>query len=191
MTAVKAHRGRPKGSGIDDQQKLVQISRLISADPRMKPTTAIKAIGVTDPSTIRRLRDKFTAGRSRPAGIPANPVNSQTPLAPTVRPAVLRVAALRLVEPTKRAEPAPQPDVIANLSSPSLMATTQPNQFPVAAMLFGFGLNAAAAIFEQQMLFAQSMMKLPPVREIVRSHLFLTEFMLSVARPSPGSRPTH
>ena len=59
MTASKARRGRPKGSGIDDQQRLVEIARAISSDPRLKPTTAIKAIGVTDPSAIRRLRDKF------------------------------------------------------------------------------------------------------------------------------------
>ena len=61
MTAAKAPRGRPKGSGINDQQQLNEIARLMRSTPRMKPTTAIKALGITDPSTIRRLRDKFNA----------------------------------------------------------------------------------------------------------------------------------
>ena len=62
---------------------------------------------------------------------------------------------------------------------------------PMAALLFGFGLNAATAFFEQQMMLAQSMMKLAPVRDLVRNQIAITEFMLSVARPSPGSRLTH
>ena len=52
-------RGRPKGSGINDSDRLAAIARLIDADPDLKPTTAIKALGVSDPSIIRRLRDKY------------------------------------------------------------------------------------------------------------------------------------
>lgn len=55
----KSRRGRPKGSGIDDTTRLETIARMLAADPNLKPTTAIKNIGITDPSAIRRLRDKF------------------------------------------------------------------------------------------------------------------------------------
>jgi hypothetical protein len=52
-------RGRPPGTGKNDTDRLLKIAALMAADPGLKPTTAIKQIGETDPSTIRRLRDKF------------------------------------------------------------------------------------------------------------------------------------
>lgn len=64
MALSKSSRGRPKGSGIDDQSRLRDIAALIDQDPNLKPTTAIRAIGVTDPSAIRRLRDKFNQFRA-------------------------------------------------------------------------------------------------------------------------------
>lgn len=59
MLEEKARRGRPKGSGIDDSARLDTIARLLAENPSLKPTTAIKSIGISDPSAIRRLRDKF------------------------------------------------------------------------------------------------------------------------------------
>lgn len=58
MSAVKAKRGRPEGSGINDRIWLRELNRLIRINPAVRPTAAIKALGITDPSTIRRLRDK-------------------------------------------------------------------------------------------------------------------------------------
>ncbi len=59
MPTDQARRGRPKGSGLDDTDHLRRVARMLEADPELKPTTAIKAIGISDPSTIRRLRDKL------------------------------------------------------------------------------------------------------------------------------------
>ena len=64
MSETRPSRGRPKGSGIDDRQQLGAIARLIASNPDLKPTTAIRAIGVSDPSVIRRLRDKFNVVRT-------------------------------------------------------------------------------------------------------------------------------
>lgn len=64
MSDTRPRRGRPKGSGIDDRQRLDTIARLIAANPALKPTTAIRSLGVSDPSVIRRLRDKFNAVRT-------------------------------------------------------------------------------------------------------------------------------
>ena len=61
MTATKPTRGRPKGSGINDRAILLSIAGLIVDNPTLKRTTAIKQAGITNPSTIRRLRDKFAA----------------------------------------------------------------------------------------------------------------------------------
>lgn len=59
MPETGTRRGRPKGSGIDDSDRLAAIARLIASNPQLKPTTAIKSLGVSDPSMIRRLRDKY------------------------------------------------------------------------------------------------------------------------------------
>jgi hypothetical protein len=58
MASATARQGRPKGSGIDDSQQLARIAALLAADPKLKPTTAIRPLGIEDPSLIRRLRDK-------------------------------------------------------------------------------------------------------------------------------------
>lgn len=55
-----ARRGRPIGTGLDDTGHLNQISDEMDKDPNITVTTAIKRIGVKNPSTIRRLRDKFS-----------------------------------------------------------------------------------------------------------------------------------
>jgi len=63
MSEYKARRGRPKGSEIDDSGQLRAIAALMRDDPDLKPTTAIRSLGISDPSTIRRLRDKFNSRR--------------------------------------------------------------------------------------------------------------------------------
>jgi hypothetical protein len=193
MTAPKARRGRPKGSGIDDQQRLIAIARVMTADPRLKTTTAIKAIGITDPSAIRRLRDKFnaTTAEGQPSRRPASATSAQS--------AAGRAAALIANEPIRRASavlPQPAPprmgtaaDVAA--SSKGVVKPANNDTIPVAATLFGMGLNAATAMLEQHMLLAQSVMKLPQVRDLMRNQIAFTEFMLTVANPSPGHRFAH
>lgn len=57
--APKIKRGRPTGSGIDDRIWLRELKRLLQLNPQSTPTTAIKALGITDTSTIRRLREKY------------------------------------------------------------------------------------------------------------------------------------
>lgn len=64
MLETVSRRGRPKGSGIDDSERLAAIANLLTAHPELKPTTAIKSLGISDPSTIRRLRDKFAEVRN-------------------------------------------------------------------------------------------------------------------------------
>lgn len=59
MTTRKRSRGRPKGTGIDDSKRLIAMALELASRPGMRPTTAIKALGITDQSTIRRLRDKY------------------------------------------------------------------------------------------------------------------------------------
>lgn len=63
MKRQPSRRGRPKGSGIDDSRLLREIAETIQEDPELRPTTAIKKMGISDPSSIRRLRDKFNSNK--------------------------------------------------------------------------------------------------------------------------------
>lgn len=63
MSDKQRQRGRPKGSGINDWERLLTIASLMEKNPKLKVTTAIKELGFTDPSVIRRLRDKFKANQ--------------------------------------------------------------------------------------------------------------------------------
>ncbi|MGE5266383.1 MAG: hypothetical protein ACM3L9_03365 [Deltaproteobacteria bacterium] len=88
MAQKSAARGRPKGTGLDDAGPLAAIGKMIAANPGMKPTTAIKALGITNPSAVRRLRDKYQqsiATPPRPAAIPASNVISLSTRAAVVQ----------------------------------------------------------------------------------------------------------
>ena len=65
MPTTSARYGRPKGSGVDDSRQLESLAALLAANPALKPTTAIRSLGVEDPSVIRRLRDKFRMDQAR------------------------------------------------------------------------------------------------------------------------------
>ncbi len=94
MQTAKRQRGRPKGTGINDRDTLMRIAEIVAANPALKPTTAIKQAGVTNPSTIRRLRDKFAEqgdqliaeARSRQTTSTAIP--AAAPVHPAVRPRI-------------------------------------------------------------------------------------------------------
>ncbi|HFB2048330.1 MAG: hypothetical protein HRT83_01670 [Hyphomicrobiaceae bacterium] len=64
LDKIKQRRGRPKGSGIDDWKRLSDIAFLIDSNSELRVTTAIKKLGFHDPSTIRRLRDKFKLNKN-------------------------------------------------------------------------------------------------------------------------------
>lgn len=107
--AEHATRGRPKGSGIDDSAQLAAIARLIDADPTLKPTTAIKALGISDPSVIRRLRDKYSemrCGSAAPvpaeAAEPRTLAHQQSNATSAVRPARAHAVAARSRAAAKR-----------------------------------------------------------------------------------------
>ncbi len=59
MLHASTRRGRPRGTGIDDSDRIARLDELLRVRPDLKPTTAIRLMGYSDPSAIRRLRDKY------------------------------------------------------------------------------------------------------------------------------------
>lgn len=84
MSEDKPRRGRPRGTGIDDSDRIARLAELIRVKPGLKPTTAIRAMGIADPSIIRRLRDKYSVYLRETE---AQVLNMPRAAAPAVRPA--------------------------------------------------------------------------------------------------------
>jgi hypothetical protein len=189
---MKSPRGRPKGSGKDDWSRLQQIAALIATNPALKPTTAIKRIGVTDPSMIRRLRDKFhlaeeelltTMRRAR-----ASTTSRQTPKRSSEAP--------RSGTPTPATEPAKKDHteqaarlVCATTCQPPVTAPTQTTPAPLGsfAALMGLSLQAAAVAVEQHYNLCQYALRSPPIEALVRQQLLITELFFTAASPHRSS----
>ncbi|MBI1386005.1 MAG: hypothetical protein GC150_13955 [Rhizobiales bacterium] len=129
MAEKKAKRGRPKGSGIDDSEMLAKIAAIMAADPEVKPTTAIKKAGITNPSTIRRLRDKFSqderklmkAAGGKPQRRKAAPAAAKKAAKPAAAPKVAAKAPA-----AKAAKAAPARKAAAKAPAPAAPAARKP-----------------------------------------------------------------
>ncbi len=114
MSDTPRRRGRPKGTGIDDSTTLRAITSLLAANADLKPTTAIRRTGVTDPSIVRRLREKLKLDQRTPASGPKLPplVPRRTAAASAPRPIAgftLEPTPRLSGEPARSANPAPAP----------------------------------------------------------------------------------
>lgn len=198
MLTEKPRRGRPKGSGIDDRAILREVATRISADPLLKPTTAIKAAGVSDPSSIRRLRDKFRhveaelrnqlggpiAEKKTPAPACVTTPVSATPRARPHAPlADQSIATPRPAEKSdalaaEAASPAPLP------ASPREHAAVQEGEaqrWLVAWM--SLGLATFNAVLQAQQMAAQHLLHLPPVAQALRQQVAINEMAMAICIP--------
>jgi hypothetical protein len=167
MPSDYARRGRPRGSGLDDRVQLRRIAELIEADPSLKPTTAIKAIGVSDPSTIRRLRDKLKAETN------GAPTASLRPAGGRERPPEGRLEARspeRLAR-RERAEAGASSGGLAQ-SVPTTMSEAQLSWF---AQWCAFGLYAVTTTVEAQMAVMDDLFRVPQVKSALRQQILLNE----------------
>lgn len=200
MHTIKPQRGRPKGSGIDDRGRLQQIASLMAVDPRLKPTTAIKAIGITDPSTIRRLRDKLRAMgddiRSLATAPPGD--TSQSALSASSPAALRSFASARLQEQIRRAEflSAPPPRLgpfdfdssVAGATDRTAAARTEGDDI-IASMahMLAMGLVNMCNLMQHQPDLWQNIMKSPALALSLRQQLILSEMLLD-AVPAKRTR---
>lgn len=219
MSETKTGRGRPKGSGLNDSAQLAAIAKLLANDPNLKPTTAIKMSGVSDPSAVRRLRDKLSANRagiadqisdpippdviatkvaetakaaSRPAVQPcAVPAGPQLKSKTEVKSKSVRKAAPPAAAPVaERTEPAERPAPPAKLAEALSVSTAAPQPADWLASLGSMGLSAFAASFEFQLAFFGQALRLPPVSVALKQQLLLNEMTLAFCLPASESTRT-
>lgn len=219
MSDLKPRRGRPKGSGIDDSARLRSIAALMSAEPGLKPTTAIKRIGVSDPSIIRRLRDKFHACKaelmaelhgaaqsSAPRPAPAMRAKSEVNAEKVERAfnnakslanataapcaAATDAASVKHSELAKGTAPA-KPAAARSAKSPTPRKDELPRQEFDAwlATMCGLGLQAISQAFETQLTLLAQFVRLPQVALVMRQQVALNDYALALG--SSGARSRH
>lgn len=165
MPSHATRRGRPRGSGLDDRVQLRRIAQLLEADPALKPTTAIKAVGVTDPSTIRRLRDKLKTDHIR----------ESAPVASHTTPARGRSAELLEARPTGRPVRPDHPSGAAFGSTGIETVTVSEDRLSLFAQWCALGLFAVSSTVEAQLAVMDDIFRVPQVTDALRHQLLVNE----------------
>lgn len=201
MSLQTPRRGRPKGSGIDDQKYLSDIAAMIAAKPDLKPTTAIKALGITDPSAIRRLRDKFHqfsatlgTGLGSAAGAGPHMIEEQPAKAVGASPRSIAADVSRNDE-TLRALPEPSPvtapvqaEAAPVVAAPRTAAPASP--IDLFAMWCGLGLDVISTAMATQAAMSRSLTRLPHIDLALRQQLAFNELAMSLVPGRVVARTT-
>jgi hypothetical protein len=189
MPTMHARYGRPKGSGVDDSRHLQSIAALLAANPSLRPTTAIRSLGVEDPSVIRRLRDKFRVDQARLMadarhGFHTNgrALDSLGPFQPALRRPL--AASVHTLIPAAN-DLAPEKTVAAATAHTA-------EQPPLPAIWCDLGLWAVATAIEQQAVLARHWLQLPAVEIAARGQLAIGAFIVAAMTPRKPLKPrTH
>lgn len=168
MHTASARYGRPKGTGLDDRQRLASIAAALLANPKLKTTTAIRSLGFDDPSTIRRLRDKFNVDQGRLMAEARRAARAKAPAPPPARSNVIALAT----------SPAPPSgSTQKSSSSPSL------SMIPQSALFTGcldWGACMVGTAIEGQAILSQYWLRLPPIAYALRGQLALNSVAVAI-----------
>ncbi|MEQ1578773.1 MAG: hypothetical protein ABL894_14145 [Hyphomicrobium sp.] len=198
MSSAKPARGRPKGTGLDDRAILQSVIQMVEANPNLKPTTAIKSIGVTDPSAIRRLRDKYhlVHGQAGDAASTRRPTDAVRVVQPARAMALKSVSEpvrtaprqVKQIAPPRQTGKSPaMPEAIETPVVRPLTARPSTDWFSVWAEL---GLQTMAVSLNTQLLIYDQVLRSPPVTAALGGHAVLTGFAAAWCATSPASSKT-
>ena len=193
--ASTGKRGRPKGTGINDQETLLKIAHILHANPNKKRTTAIKELGIGNPSVIRRLRDKYQeqelsllaqvqggVARLRPATSErTNQTRGTAKLASvaTAQPGQRTPATARV-----SGEPAAQP---RQAPSAAIVAPTAPAD-PLAALFDGLSIESMVSQFIGHVLGIDAKeIENSPITAMIRQQAQLADLVLPLLMAQFGN----
>jgi hypothetical protein len=187
MTNKRPQRGRPKGTGINDDAALHEIARLITSNPKLRPTTAIKLIGVSNPSIIRRLRDKYNARRFELAAEISRAGNDNGALIRPLTP-VVRTVTQAAPKPAQR----PGTVHVAALASAAARVGLEMPADPDTphAWWFGLGIAAAVSAIEEQLMHSDQLARLPNLAFLLRQQVEIAERMVALVPASKRQAAT-
>ena len=201
MPTAKTARGRPRGTGLDDRAVLKSVIELIATHPEMKPTTAIRSVGVSDPSAIRRLRDKFhltqrslkTVSAKRRAESETQPparVMAMRNSTQNVREATLKADPEQRTPTAKRASPrspVKRQTAAAVVEAPTQQAASEQSPLSWFALWAELSLQSISASYSAHWIIYENVLLSPPVTVAFGTHAELTEFAAAWCATSPPS----
>ena len=187
MTDSPRRRGRPKGTGIDDRVLLGRIAEIMTREQGTKPTTAIRAAGIDDPSAVRRLREKLKQHAAAP-----HPAIGRPPLPDDIVPQTPTIAAPPPIATPIVAEPPQSLPPPAQIDSSNHLAAraadtpgTTPTPPPAApppidplTRLMHMSVAAAANGLQLQARILEQMIEWPAAHIAVRQQAKLAETMI-------------
>ncbi len=173
MQTASARYGRPKGTGLDDRQRLASIAAALVANPELRPTTAIRSLGFEDPSTIRRLRDKFNLEQGKLMAEARRASRAKT------APAQTAAAAPALAKPSSASPSALQ----ISSASQSLSIVPQSSLF---VGCFDLGVCAVSAAVKGQAILTEYWLRQPAVTVALRGQLALNAVAVAILTRSKG-----
>ena len=186
MPTMHARYGRPKGTGVDDSRHLQSLAALLAANPALKPTTAIRSLGVENPSVIRRLRDKFHADQARLMADARCSFHTQG--GALRRPDHIESAARRPLAASERT-PIPAANDVAPEETVAATTARTSAQPPLPAIWCDLGLWAFATAMEQQAVLARHWLQHPAFEIAMRGQLAIGAFMVAAATPRKPLKP--
>jgi len=187
MQTASARYGRPKGTGLDDRKRLESIAAALVADPKLRPTTAIRALGIDDPSTIRRLRDKFNLEYGK---LMAEARRAARAKSSGTQREVAKLA--QLAQSGIDIEPVIEPSAIANaLPAPKSSPLPSLSIVPQSSLLVGcfdLGVCALSTAVQGQSILADYWLRLPAVSMAMRGQLTLNAVAVAMYTRSKGRK---
>jgi hypothetical protein len=186
MSTASARYGRPRGTGLDDTQQLQSLAALLAANPALKPTTAIRSLGVEDPSAIRRLRDKFRMDQARLMADARRSFHTNGRALP--RPGLSQSTSRRPLASVRTHFPA-APMALPQETVATTAAPQQAPQPPLLATWFAFGLWTVVTAIEQQAVVAQHLLHHPAVDIAMKGQLAVGAFCVAACTPRKPLKP--
>ncbi|MEQ8824121.1 MAG: hypothetical protein RIC14_07090 [Filomicrobium sp.] len=159
-------------------------------DPELKTTTAIKKIGISDPSIIRRLRDKFNCEKGNLMNGSELPELKASAFHNEPEPSsVNRTMALNHSrEPTKTSVPQTGPATKKDNDQdedPRQSSFPKPEQQEIMQRLISNSLSTASSIVSMNYAIASQTFHTPAVRSLMRYQIAFSQALLGVAGPQP------
>ncbi len=156
---------------------------MLEADPELKPTTAIKAIGISDPSTIRRLRDKLRGTSVSEGEAIKSSGNFERGAASEAGPLGGAITAARRFVRTLSAgrEPLADEEMASEPEGAMLAPREAPRDAAVSwfAAWCGLGLHALSTTVEAQMSLFESFLSVPQIASAIRQQALLGEHVMA------------
>ena len=172
MPRHQLSRGRPKGSGLDDRSTLAALNSLLDADPKLKPTTAIRAMGVSDPSSVRRLREKLRTTRVAKKARTTKVATARSPEKPQ---AMTQISAAPIAGAGEARTPSAQSDAFDH------------SWF---VHWYDLGISAIRSTVAVQMAALESLVAASPAALAIKQHVAFNKRVMAFYASAPDARKT-